>query len=73
MRLWEFVDNYGVYGKPAPNRVKIDGTQSPLTFQGDKDWENNPDFADKWFSRPFLTSGPKGNYMLPIKKKKLGN
>jgi hypothetical protein len=70
MRLWEFAgDKWGVYGKP-PKRTKTDGTQSPLTFQGDAKWQNDKDFAHKWFSRPFLTNGPRGNYMLPVKKQK---
>lgn len=67
MRLYEFVDNWGVYGKPAPERIKTDGTQSPLTFQGNNEWQEDPDFFHKWFSRPYLTNGKNTNYMLPIK------
>jgi len=70
VRLWEFTDRWGVYGKPAPHRTKVDGTQSPLTFQGDAEWRDDPDFMHKWFSRPYLTKGVRGNHMLPIKKKK---
>ena len=48
----------------------IDGTQSPLTNPGDASWRHNKDDIFNWFKRPFLTNGPKGNYQLPIKKKK---
>jgi len=70
MRIRDINDRWGVYGKKAPRRTKTDGTQSPLTFQGNERWENEPDFAKKWFSRPYLTNGPKGNHMLPIRKNK---
>jgi len=49
----------------------IDGTKSPLTSQGDDSWRRDKDNIFNWFKRPFLTNGPKGNYMLPIKKKKV--
>lgn len=68
MRISDLTDKWGVYGKPAPRRTKVDGTQSPLTFQGDKEWENEKDYMKKWFSRPYLTNGPKGNHMLTVRK-----
>lgn len=49
----------------------IDATKSPLTSQGDDSWRRDKDNIFNWFKRPFLTNGPKGNYMLPIKKKKV--
>lgn len=69
MRLWEITDKWGIYGGPAPNRDNSDGHKSPLTDPGTPEWQNEKDYAKKWFSRPFLTNGPRGNYMLPIKKK----
>lgn len=71
MRLYELfeeLDKYGVYGKPAPV-PKSTGNQSPLTGQGDKSWQKSKKNIYAWFLRPFLTNGPKGNYKLPIKKK----
>ena len=56
--LFEALDQYGVYAKPAPDRGKIDGTQSPLTYQGDKSWLDNKDNIYTWFKRPYLTNGP---------------
>lgn len=70
MRLRELTDKTGVYKKPTAKRENETGSNSPLTFQGDSKWENDKDFSHKWFSRPYLTNGPKGNYMLPIKNKK---
>lgn len=70
MRLWEITDKWGIYGGPPPKRGKTDGSQSPLTHAGTKEWQDEKDFAKKWFSRPYLTNGPKGNHMLPIKGKK---
>lgn len=70
MRAWEISDKWGVYGAPKHQSPNTDGSQSPLTFQGNADWTNEPDFMKKWFSRPYLTNGVKGNYMLPIKKTK---
>ena len=70
MRIWEITDKWGVYGGPAPDRTKTDGSQSPLTYPGTKEWQDEKDYMRKWFSRPYLTNGPKGNYMLPIKKRK---
>lgn len=67
---WKDIDvNYGIYPKPSAAAKRSDGSASPLTFQGDKKWQDDPDFMHKWFSRPFLTSKKPGNYMLPIKKK----
>lgn len=68
MRLRDITDQWGIYGKPAPKRVSVDGTKSPLTYQGDAAWKGEKDYARKWFSRPYLTNGPKGNHMLPIRK-----
>ncbi len=70
MRAWEISDKWGVYGAPKNSRPNTDGSSSPLTFQGDDKWKNEPDYMKKWFSRPYLTGGVKGNYMLPVKKKK---
>lgn len=67
MRLHEITDRWGIYGGPAPKRSKTDGSDSPLTFQGTKAWKSEKDYTKKWFSRPYLTNGPKGNYRLPIK------
>ena len=71
MRLWEITDKWGIYGGPAPRRDNSDGHKSPLTDPGTEEWQNEKDFAKKWFSLPYLTNGPKGNHMLPIKKKKV--
>lgn len=70
MRLWEITDKWGIYGGPAPRRTNTDGHASPLTSQGTEEWQEEKDYAKKWFSRPYLTNGPKGNHMLPIKRKK---
>lgn len=70
MRLWEISDKWGIYGGPPPKRPNSDGQKSPLTDPGTEEWQNEKDYAKKWFSRPYLTNGPKGNYMLPVKKKK---
>lgn len=70
MRAWEISDKWGVYGAPKNDRPNADGSNSPLTFQGDDKWKNEPDYMKKWFSLPYMTNGVKGNYMLPIKKKK---
>jgi len=73
MRLYELleeIDKYGVYGKLAPKRTKVDGTQSPLTGPGDASWQKAKKNTYNWVKRPFLTNGPRGNYMLPVKKKK---
>ena len=67
MRAWEF-DRYGVYGKPKRRPKLSSGDASPLTYQGTRAWRDEKDYARKWFSRPFLTNGPKGNHMLPIKR-----
>lgn len=70
MKMSDITDKWGIYGKPSRRRPNVDGTKSPLTFQGDEKWLNEPDYAKKWFSRPYLTNGPKGNHMLPIRKGK---
>ena len=67
--LFEELDRYGVYGKAAPQRSTVDGSQSPLTSQGDASWQRGKKSIYNWFKRPFLTNGPKGNHRLPIKKK----
>lgn len=69
--LFEELDKYGVYGKPAPERGKVDGSQSPLTGQGDKSWRKGKKNIYNWFKRPYVTNGPKGNYRLPVKKHKV--
>jgi hypothetical protein len=66
--LFEELDKHGVYGKAAPVRVSADGSQSPLTGQGDASWKKGKKNIYNWFKRPFLTNGTKGNYMLPVKK-----
>lgn len=66
--LFEKTDRYGIYDKPAPKR-STDGSQSPLTGSGDASWKRAKKNIYNWFKRPFLTNGPKGNYMLPIKRK----
>jgi hypothetical protein len=63
MRLYELIE--------AIDRTQTDGSQSPLTSPGDSSWQHDKDNVLNWFKRPFLTNGPKGNYMLPIKKKKV--
>lgn len=68
--LFDAIDNYGIYNKPAPKRGKVDGTQSPLTGPGDESWQRAKGNIYNWFKRPYLTNGLKGNYMLPVKKKK---
>lgn len=68
--LFEELDKYGIYGKPALNRGKVDGSQSPLTGQGDPSWKTDKHNIYNWFKRPYLTNGPKGNYRLPIKKRR---
>lgn len=70
MRIWEITDKWGIYGKPPPDRENISGQQSPLSYSGTKKWKNEKDYMKKWFSLPYLTNGPKGNYMLPIKKRR---
>lgn len=70
MRLWEITDRWGIYGRSAPKRANMDGTKSPLTDPGTEEWQNEKDFAKKWFSLPYLTNGMSNNYMLPIKKKR---
>lgn len=70
MRLWEITDKWGIYGRSAPKRDNMDGTKSPLTDPGTEEWQNEKDFAKKWFSLPYLTNGMSNNYMLPIKKKR---
>lgn len=67
--LFEELDKYGVYGKPS-KRKSTDGSQSPLTYQGDASWKKAKKNIYNWFKRPYLTNGPKGNYMLPVKGKK---
>lgn len=64
------LDRYGIYGKPAPRRKSSDGSQSPLTYQGDASWKRAKNDIFNWFRRPYLTNGPRGNYRLPIKGKK---
>lgn len=66
--LLEELDRYGVYGKPS-KKYKTDGSQSPLTGPGDASWKKAKKNIFNWFKRPYLTNGPKNNYMLPIKKK----
>ena len=68
MRAHEF-DRYGVYGKPKKRPKLASGDASPLTYQGTKAWQDEPNYMAKWFSRPYLTGGSRGNYMLPIKKR----
>jgi hypothetical protein len=67
--LFEESDEWGVYGKAAPVRVAVDGSQSPLTGQGDASWQRDKNNIFNWFKRPFLTNGSRGNYRLPVKKK----
>lgn len=74
MRLYELIeaiDKYGVYGKPAPDSPSTNGSQSPLTGPGDHKWQQDKKNIYNWFKRPYLTNGPKGNYKLPVKKKKV--
>lgn len=61
IELIEALDN-------SPNRS---GSQSPLTGSGDSSWHKDKDNIFNWFKRPFLTNGPRGNYRLPVKKKKV--
>lgn len=66
--LFEELDRYGVYGKPS-KRHKSDGAASPLTGAGDASWRKAKNDIFNWFKRPYLTNGPRGNYMLPVKRK----
>lgn len=68
--LFEELDKYGIYGKPASAHSNEDGSSSPLTGQGDSSWLKSKRDIYNWFKRPFLTNGPKNNYRLPIKKRK---
>lgn len=68
--LFEEIDKWGVYGKAPPVRVRVDGTQSPLTGAGDESWQKGKHDIYNWFKLPFMTNGYKGNYMLPVKKKR---
>jgi hypothetical protein len=60
MRICELLEagRWGVYDGPGDRHGPVDGSQSPLTGQGTKDWQQEPDFFKKWFSRPYLTNGP---------------
>lgn len=58
IELFEDIDRWGIYGGPPPERTTVDGTQSPLTWQGDASWKDAKDDIYSWFKLPFLTNGP---------------